>query len=198
LLTTPKSTWPRCGPPCGGRRCQHYSWGPYLGVCSRARRGPARREPRGGQRSDTGAPRACLLRQRVRAGLGDLCILLRGGTGDADRPNNLTVDHEWNPALKGTRTGESQQPEVGTALAAEILEPLRRTPVEDRRVRLVLGRFDVPAGTGRPTTCGARVVGDDEVSDRQDPRDRRRTRSGRRSGHFAPRGGIPSLRGADG
>ena len=103
---------------------------------------PARREPRGGQQSDTGRPRACLLRQRVRTRLGDLRILLRGGTGDADRSNNLTVDHEWNPALKWTRTGQSQQPEVGTALADQILEHLSRTPVEDRRVRLILGRFD--------------------------------------------------------
>jgi hypothetical protein len=63
------------------------------------------RVTRGGQRSDTGAPRACLLRQRVSAGLGDLRVLLRGGSGDTNRTDDFAIHDEWNPTFKGTGAG---------------------------------------------------------------------------------------------
>src|SRR3989442_13328608 len=95
-----------------------------------------------GRPSDTVPPRACLLRQRIRAGLGDLRILFGRRAGHADRADNFAVHLDRDPALERASAAQSQQPEVGATLADEVLEHLGGTPVEDRRVRLVLGCFD--------------------------------------------------------
>src|SRR5215472_11345314 len=47
-----------------------------------------------------------LLLQRVGAGLGDLCVLLRGVAGDPDGADDLAVHDDWNAALERAGTGE--------------------------------------------------------------------------------------------
>ena len=57
-------------------------------------------------------------------------------------PTILPVHQDRDPALERAGAAQSQQPEVGATLSDEVLEHLGGTPVEDGRVRLVLGRFD--------------------------------------------------------
>src|SRR2546425_13375586 len=57
-------------------------------------------------------------------------------------PTILPVHQDRDPALERAGAAQSQQPEVGATLSDEVLEHLGGTPVEDGRVRLVLGCFD--------------------------------------------------------
>ena len=68
--------------------------------------------PPAGRRSHTGPPRARLLCQGLGTGLGNLRVLLGGGAGHADRPDDLAVNQDRDSALERAGAAQSQQPEV--------------------------------------------------------------------------------------
>ena len=94
------------------------------------------------------------LLQRLRAGFGDLRILLGGGTRHADRADDLPVHEERDPPFQRAGARESQQPKIGPALPDQVLEHLGGTAVENSRIRLVLGGLDAPElrAAGPPMT----------------------------------------------
>src|SRR5207245_10689563 len=74
------------------------------------------------------------LRQRVRARLGDLPVLLRGDAADADAADELAVHDERQPALDRHRVG--QRHDDVPAAGGRVFEDLRGTLVGYRASRL--------------------------------------------------------------
>jgi hypothetical protein len=121
------------------------SSGPYY-VCERdagrGREGIARRGERNPWVRTPAGEGAWRLLRRVSTRLGDLAMLDRDRTGDAEGSDNLAIRDEGNAAFerRGSAPRERAQPKA--VLRYQVLEHLAWAPEVKRAARLILGDRD--------------------------------------------------------